>query len=304
MIKMINKKQSYKKVIFVCLISALVFSFVQVVYAEEPSSNSCVVCHKNLEPGQKTDNLTGLAKTNYENWLKSKHAQVGVTCEKCHGGNPDVSDKENAHIGVKPAKDENSTVYFRNVPTTCGKCHTNELDHFKNSMHYQRLQALKQGPTCDTCHRYHTFKVLSTDEFQNLCSTCHNEKGTGIAPSDAPEKAKLALENVENLRKEITAVEDQIQKAKLEKKDTTDAEKDLQKAKDILAGIPVEWHQFNLDSFDTMIQDGINEANNSQKWLNSQYSQKVSKTPGFEIPGALLGLLVAVYGIRKKIIKK
>jgi len=59
-------------------------------------------------------------------------------------------------------------------------------------MHYQKLKALKQAPTCDTCHSPHEFKVLNVSKFEELCSQCHNED-MRIAPSDAPDKPLLHL---------------------------------------------------------------------------------------------------------------
>jgi len=68
-----------------------------------------------------------------------------VTCDNCHGGDPGSDLKEKAHEGVLRSSEVNSTVFYRNVPETCGKCHANELNQFKDSLHYQRLKALKQA---------------------------------------------------------------------------------------------------------------------------------------------------------------
>lgn len=188
------------------------------------SDNWCIDCHANLTVFNETERLFNeirlkhlardiscslechagtlekFAKSNYEMWTRSKHAMFDVTCDKCHGGNATSNIKEKAHTGVLRSSNPNSTVFYRNVPETCGKCHKDELNEFKNSKHYQKLKALEQAPTCDTCHLPHEFRVLNISEFHNLCNNCHNPD-MRIAPADAPDRAILALENAESLKK-------------------------------------------------------------------------------------------------------
>jgi len=113
-----------------------------------------------------------------------------VTCNNCHGGNSSSDLKASAHKGVSRSSESNSSVFYRNVPETCGQCHTDEYNQFKESMHYQRLKALKQAPTCDTCHSPHEFKVLNSTEFEDICSSCHNIE-MQIAP-EIPEQAVIS----------------------------------------------------------------------------------------------------------------
>src|SRR5659263_181824 len=61
-----------------------------------------------------------IAKSNYEQWTKSKHALFNVTCYNCHGGDPSSDSKEIAHRGVSRSSESNSSVFYRNVPETCG----------------------------------------------------------------------------------------------------------------------------------------------------------------------------------------
>ena len=39
-------------------------------------------------------------ESNFQKWLDSVHFNKDVTCDKCHGGNPDGTTKELAHVGV------------------------------------------------------------------------------------------------------------------------------------------------------------------------------------------------------------
>jgi predicted CXXCH cytochrome family protein len=186
------------------------------------ADNSCLNCHEKLTAFNETEKefndirikhlqrdvpcslechatiIDKIAKSNYEQWTNSKHALFNVTCDNCHGGNISSDVKEVAHIGVSRSSDSNSSVFYRNVPDTCGKCHKDELNQFKDSLHYQNLQALKQAPSCDTCHMPHEFKVLNASQFQDLCSSCHNID-MNIAP-DVPEQAVNAIQNADQLK--------------------------------------------------------------------------------------------------------
>ncbi len=221
-----------------------------------------------------------IAKSNYEQWTKSKHALFNVTCSNCHGGNASSNLKEIAHTGVARSSDVNSTVFYRNVPETCGKCHTQELKEFRDSTHYQRLKALKQAPTCDTCHVPHEFKVLNVSEFQGLCSQCHNTE-MGVAPSDVPDKAAAALNNAEKLKNEIKIAQDAIKQAKQQGKDMSVAQKSLDTAESIRDSLPILWHGFNLPHFEEVVDAGIKSAWQAQ--LDTGMAITKPPIPGFGI---------------------
>ncbi len=296
------------------IILAFIFSFalyIPVALAD----NSCINCHEKLSAFSEKEKelnevrlkhlardvacslechattIDKIAKSNYEQWTKSKHALFNVKCNNCHDGNPDSDIKEKAHVGVARSSEPNSTVFYRNVPETCGKCHAEQLKQFKNSAHYQRLKALKQAPSCDTCHQPHKFKVLNVSEFHDLCSNCHNPD-MRIAPSDAPDKAIVALENAEKLKNEIKTAENAIKQAKKDGKDTSAAQKDLDSAMSMRDSLPVLWHAFDLPFFGKVIDSGIEAAKKAQQ----ESGMPVSKpsTPGF---GAVLSLtgVVAIY---------
>lgn len=306
-----------KKNIIVASFILLLAIYVPIALAD----NSCINCHEKLTAFSEKEKelnevrlkhlardvpcslechattIDKIAKSNYEQWTKSKHALFNITCNNCHGGDP-VSDlKEKAHIGVARSSDSNSTVFYRNVPETCGKCHTNELNEFKNSAHYQRLKALKQAPTCDTCHRPHEFKVLNVSEFHDLCSNCHNPD-MRIAPSDAPDKAIVALENAGKLRNEIKAAESAIKQARQQGKDVTVAQKDYETAISIQDHLPILWHSFNLPNFENVIDSGIKAAQQAQ--LDTGLAMAKPKTPGFGMILSLSGVIAIYLLLRRR----
>jgi nitrate/TMAO reductase-like tetraheme cytochrome c subunit len=240
--------------------------------------------------------LDKFAKSNYEQWTRSKHALFNVTCNNCHGGDPSSDLKESAHKGISRSSESNSSVFYRNVPETCGKCHSEEYNQFKDSLHYQRLKALKQAPTCDTCHSPHEFKVLNSTEFEDICSSCHNIE-MEIAP-DVPEKASKAIENAQTLKSEINKAGSDLKQAKLQGRDITVAQKELDTAISIQDNLPILWHSFNLPHFQNVTDNGINYARISQ--VDSGFPNENPKTPGFETIFSLMGIISIYLLIRRK----
>ncbi|MCX9082181.1 MAG: PGF-CTERM sorting domain-containing protein [Candidatus Methanoperedens sp.] len=296
------------------------FIFLIAIFAGAAADNSCLDCHEKLTAfSEKAKELNEvrikhlqrdvacsidchattideIAKSNYEQWTHSKHALFTITCDNCHSGNSSSDVKEIAHIGVSRSSETNSTVFYRNVPETCSKCHLNEFNQFKNSLHYQRLKALKQAPTCDTCHEPHEFKVLNKTQFQDLCSSCHNTD-MKIAP-DIPEKAVNALENAEELKNEIKKAQDAIKQAKQKGKDVSVAQKELDSAIAIRDNLPILWHSFNLPHFQNVTENGIIYARTSQ--TDSGVPPEEPSTPGFGTILSLTGIISIYLLVRRR----
>lgn len=292
------------------------FMFLFAIFAAPVSAadNSCLDCHEKLTAFNEKEKqlnevrikhlqrdvacslechatiIDKIAKSNYEQWTNSKHAMFNITCDNCHGGDPGSDLKEKAHEGVLRSSEVNSTVFYRNVPETCGKCHTNELNQFKDSLHYQRLKALKQAPSCDTCHLPHEFKVLNASEFQDLCSSCHNID-MKIAP-EIPEQAVSALKNAEKLKNEIRIADAAIKQAKQQGKDVSVAQKEFDNAISIRDNLPVLWHSFNLPHFQNVTDTGIEYARTAQTDAGSP--PEMPSTPGF---GTILSItgIISIY---------
>lgn len=304
------------------VLSGFIILFASLVIPGALAENSCLNCHEKLSAFSEKEKqlnevvrikhlerdipcslechattLNKIAKSNYEQWTKSKHALLSVTCDKCHGGDPASDIKENAHIGVARSSESNSTVFFRNVPETCGKCHVNELKEFKNSAHYQKLKAFKQAPTCDTCHQPHGFKVLNVSDFHDLCSNCHN-LDMRVTPSDAPDKAIAALENAQKLMDEIKLADNAVKQAKMEEKDVSAAQKELDNAIAIRDSLPVLWHAFDLPSFEKVIDNGIKAAKKSQQ--ESGIPVATPSAPGFGTIVSFTGIIAIFLLLRRR----
>jgi len=58
------------------------------------------------------------------------------------GGNPDTNNEAESHASMKGINDVNSLYISSNITgATCGKCHAEETDHFKNTMHFQEIKS-------------------------------------------------------------------------------------------------------------------------------------------------------------------
>ena len=155
------------------------------------AQNSCIKCHSN------PDFLVTAKKLYdyYKDWETSIHHQEGVSCEDCHGGNPQARDKKGAHgTEVSGGLTAGSAVSFANIPATCGNCHDDIYEGFRQSNHIAHLlkkKQEKQGPNCVTCHGSMNTTVLNVNTVKQACERCHNEK-TANHP-EIPDKANDIL---------------------------------------------------------------------------------------------------------------
>jgi hypothetical protein len=158
--------------------------------AEAPPQESCVRCHSD------PDFLVTHPKLYeyYREWQRSIHAQEGVTCFDCHGGDPDAADAKRAHVGIAGAGARNATSFTR-VHETCGDCHDEIVEAYTQSKHYERLkqdeQGKRHGPNCVTCHRSMNTLTLDVTTVEEACARCHNTE-TEIDP-EVPARARVAL---------------------------------------------------------------------------------------------------------------
>lgn len=156
------------------------------------AEGSCLACHR--DP---TFRVTNKKLFDYfRNWEQSIHAQEGITCSDCHGGDPAAKDKGKAH-GAKRigAAERGSPVNYRNIPATCAQCHEAFYEKYRQSAHFEHLteeETERQGPNCVTCHQSVSTTVLNVNTVRKTCEGCHNEK-TGNHP-EIPGKAEFLLD--------------------------------------------------------------------------------------------------------------
>ncbi|MEJ2031882.1 MAG: multiheme c-type cytochrome [Deltaproteobacteria bacterium] len=213
--------------------------------SEQTAKNSCVQCHSSLP----ASSFVGVKS---HSWKGSIHQRHGVTCDKCHGGNPKAAGEKEAHIGVLGSSNPRSTVYYKNIPATCGKCHGAEFYKFTQSLHYKMLESTGKGPDCVTCHGSMVTKVLAPDTLVAVCERCHNER-MGIFPY-VPQKAKAVLLLLRE-SKVLLAADQQLYRSPK----CTEAPPILRDAGTSLHTAKLDWHQFDLNSITDHLQQFYDE---------------------------------------------
>ena len=163
--------------------------------ARAQTQNTCLACHSQLDPP---------LKVSPDEYTNSIHAQKGIACVTCHGGDPTSSDPERAMgkaAGFRGAPER------KNIPEFCGKCHsdaaymrgydpslrTDQYSQYLTSVH-GRLHAKGDIKTavCTDCHGVHDIQPPSDQRSRvhplnvaETCSHCHADaeymKPYGIA---------------------------------------------------------------------------------------------------------------------------
>ena len=153
------------------------------VAEETEEVNVCIECHLEMEDILK-DVVIG--------WQKSVHAEAGVLCHDCHGGDPtDYGEAMEPTSGFKPKPE------LKDIPKFCSKCHSDpakmrtynlphdQFDQFSGSVHGQKLAAGdKKAPTCINCHGsgHDIRRIEDPDAPTNrtnvvkTCAGCHSNK--------------------------------------------------------------------------------------------------------------------------------
>lgn len=170
----------------------LVLVFAASAFAAPPKS-SCETCHN-------SDMFDAAAKAKLKHWSDDVHAQVGLTCSDCHGGNPDPKLAEDMtgamDAGYKPNPFVGAPKRGQ-IPDFCGKCHSSAgymkrfnpaarvdmVSEYRTSVHGQQLA--KGDPnvaTCIDCHGVHgimrkgnpSASVYPT-HVAETCGHCHSD---------------------------------------------------------------------------------------------------------------------------------
>jgi formate-dependent nitrite reductase cytochrome c552 subunit len=143
-------------------------------------------------------------------WKGSIHAENGIACNACHGGDP--NDAPNA---MKKERGFLGAPKYNDVPAFCGRCHVGVLKDYLASGHGRALAS--GGPNCVICHGSHPIVKASLDLInEKSCSRCHSY-----------ERAKLirgAMQETETL---IVALDSRIAGYKKVGTDTERLEKEL-----------------------------------------------------------------------------
>jgi len=174
-------------------LSFALLSFSLPAYAEEAESeNVCISCHLEMED---------VLKQVVDDWKLSVHAEGGVECQDCHGGDP--TDFGEA---MEPAKGFVGKPEIKDIPKFCSKCHSDPLkmrpynlpydqfEKYSDSVHGEKLAAGNENvPTCMNCHGgTHAIKRVADPEsavnrknIVRTCASCHSN-ASQMADSKLP----------------------------------------------------------------------------------------------------------------------
>jgi cytochrome b subunit of formate dehydrogenase len=154
----------------------------QILAADDPKSpvhhnnipSTCGRCHGQKfvmeRVGQSTQEFYSYEESVHGRAVAAGSAKAAV-CTDCHG----VHD-------IRPASDDQSSIFKFNVPATCAKCHESVKQEFMQSIHGQAItRGNSLAPVCTDCHGIHSIKSHldpnSPVNAQNLarltCARCH-----------------------------------------------------------------------------------------------------------------------------------
>jgi hypothetical protein len=198
--------------IFILVVGAFFALGFSGILAQTQTSN-CMECHMQLDE----DNMA-LVK----NFSHDIHAQNGIMCDGCHGGDPTSDDPD---MAMSKAKGFRGAPSIEEIPQFCGMCHSNpsfirkynpalptdQLDKYWTSDHGKLLkERITKVAECVSCHGVHDIRSvkdpLSPVYLLNVpetCSKCHSDKQRMAEfkiPTDQYEKYKNSVHGIALLK--------------------------------------------------------------------------------------------------------
>ncbi len=145
---------------------------------------TCKACHTNTDILKKYTELRGIPLKLYETSVHGEAVLRGVpgaaVCVDCHSAK--TTDGQLTAHRILSMLNPESSIYFSNIPNTCGKCHQEAAKDYWESVHGQ---AVKNGemdaPVCTSCHGEHGILPISDPRSpvsaarlaEKTCAPCH-----------------------------------------------------------------------------------------------------------------------------------
>ena len=191
--------------------------------AEGLEDTSCTACHGDPEM------FDAEALAIAQDFAEDVHAETGISCHDCHGGNPDSALREDmdAAMDVGHAANPYQGIPKRTqIPTFCGRCHSDpafmkrfqpdaRVDQEKEYWTSQHGEALRAGDsrvaTCVDCHGTHGIRRASNPDSSvyptrvaETCRGCHADGGK-MAGYLLPDGRPLPIDQYSRWRQSIHA---------------------------------------------------------------------------------------------------
>jgi Cytochrome c3 len=149
----------------------------------QTAKNSCLDCHSQLGAPYHVDQQA---------FASGIHAEKGLTCVSCHGGDATTDDMTKA---MNPAAGFKGPIGRKQVPTLCASCHSNttyirgfdpslRTDQYSQYLTSVHGKLLAKGDTkvavCTDCHGLHNIRAPTDPQSSvyplnvaKTCATCH-----------------------------------------------------------------------------------------------------------------------------------
>jgi hypothetical protein len=190
--------------------------------AAAPAATSCVSCHSNA------DLFDAKQRKIVESFRADVHAEVGLSCQDCHGGNPDPKLAEDP--GAMDAKFANhpyrGAPARQDIPRLCGSCHSDpvymkrfrpdlRVDQEREYASSRHGQLLAKGDTkvatCADCHGVHGILRIGDPRspvfpkhVAETCRTCHGDPKR-MAGYTLPDGRPLPVDQYARWRRSVHA---------------------------------------------------------------------------------------------------
>lgn len=135
----------------------------------------CGECHREEGKASQVEGLHQIAA--FADYSTSVHGRglvekgllPSAVCTDCH----------TQHYNLRE-DDERSSVYPKNIPSTCATCHRGIYKEYAESVHaINKGDGSKKLPTCADCHSSHVIKETEQDQFMaqvtGQCGECHQD---------------------------------------------------------------------------------------------------------------------------------
>lgn len=223
----------------ILLLALVTFLTPAAALALETGEPVCIECHSKMP--EKYSQPVKL-------WRGSIHAENGIFCNSCHGGDP--KDAANA---MSPARGFLGAPKEPAIPAFCGRCHVGVMKDYLASAHGRMLG--KGGPTCVTCHGSHQVVKASLELInEKSCNRCHSFERARVIRAAMQETETMILNidgrisafkkvgtDTEKLEKELFAVRNRFHtlfhnvNVELVKKESDQIQSELKKIQGTLA---------------------------------------------------------------------